>query len=89
MNVRNSAGLLLILLGYTLILLRARSKGDLTLSTGIWPIIGQLGDALYIIGTIMIVLGVLMIAPDLGDILTDGGDDEASAMGVLLGHIPR
>lgn len=83
MDVRNVSGLLLILLGFALIIMRARTKGDLTLSTGIWPIIGQLGDALYIIGFTMIILGVLMIAPDLGDILNGNGGEDAIGTGIL------
>ncbi|MEX2558029.1 MAG: hypothetical protein WEB06_20650 [Actinomycetota bacterium] len=69
MDVRNFVGLLLIVAGLALIFLRARKTGDIQLTGGIWDAIGRIEDQAYLIGVILVVIGAVLIAPDLGDVL--------------------
>ncbi|MEX2459515.1 MAG: hypothetical protein WD770_11100 [Actinomycetota bacterium] len=72
---KSAAGFLLILAGIALIFLRARKKGDIQLAGGVWPVIEKLGDAVYILGALMIVVGAALIDRSIIDLFTGGEGD--------------
>ena len=77
MDTGNVAGLLLIIFGIALIFLRARKKGDILLTSGVWDLIGRIGDAVYIVGLVCILVGAALLDPTVVELVNPpkGGDE--------------
>ncbi len=64
---RTIIGYLLIVAGIVLIYLRARKKGDISLAGGPWTVIEKIGDAVYIVGILLVIIGGCLVDESLID----------------------